>query len=221
MTSLRDISVANQNATLSRVVRPILFLRLDFLSGVQRFHTEIGPRDAVHPVFGLETYLGLGDFGGISSNITESIAQAPQAVKFSLTGVKSTFINLALTDDYHRRDAEAMFGFDDENAQLIDDPVIVYSGFMDKVDINLGKTTGELTLTCESRATIGQQSSDLRFSDEDLQAAVAGDLGGEYIFRMSDLVLTWGGDSIQQSGLGTNSAWGSSSTSGGGQTKQQ
>jgi hypothetical protein len=163
MTSKRTISALNEGALNARVVRPILFLRLDFFTGVKRFHTEIGDRDAVHPIFGNETYTGVGDFGGISSNITESIAQAPQAVKFSLT--------------------EAMFGFDDENATLIDDPVIVWSGFMDKVDITLGNNTAEMTMTCESRATIGQQSSDLRFSDEDLQAAVTGELGGEYIFR--------------------------------------
>ena len=198
MTSKRNISVLNEAALNSRVVRPILFLRLDFFSGVLRFHTEIGPRDAVHPIFGLETYLGIGDFGGISSNITEDISQAPSAVKFSLTGVKSSLINVALDGEYHRRDAEAMFGFDDENGELIDDPVIVWSGYMDKADIVLGKDTGELTMTCESRATLGRQSSDLRFSDEDLQAAVTGDLAGEYIFRMGDLVLSWGGDTLQQ-----------------------
>jgi hypothetical protein len=85
MTSKRTISALNEGALNARVVRPILFLRLDFFTGVKRFHTEIGDRDAVHPIFGNETYTGVGDFGGISSNITESIAQAPQAVKFSLT----------------------------------------------------------------------------------------------------------------------------------------
>ncbi len=207
MTSKRNISALNEGALNARVVRPIMFLRLDFFTGVQRYHTEIGPRDAVHPIFGLETYTGIGDFGGITSNITESIAQAPQAVKFSLTGVKASLISDAFLDDYHRRDAEAMFGFDDENGDLIDDPVILWSGFMDKVDITLGDQTGEMTLTCESRATIGQQASDLRFSDEDLQAAVPGDLAGEYIFRMGDLVLSWGGDTLQQSGLTSGSAF--------------
>lgn len=207
MTSKRNISALNEAALNARVVRPILFLRLDFFSGVQRFHTEIGPRDAVHPIFGLETYLGLGDFGGISSNVTEDISQSPSAVKFSLTGVKSSLIQIALDDAYHRRDAEAMFGFDDENGELIDDPVIVWSGYMDKADIVLGKQTGEITLTCESRLTIGQQSSDLRFSDEDLQAAVPGDLAGEYIFRMGDLILQWGGDVQGQTGLTSGSAF--------------
>jgi len=216
MTSKRNISALNEGALNASVERPIMFLRLDFFTGVQRYHTEIGPRDAVHPIFGNETYTGIGDFGGITSNITESISQAPQAIKFSLTGVKSRLISDAFTDDYHRRDAEAMFGFDDENGDLIDDPVILWSGYMDKVDITLGDQTGEMTLTCESRATIGQESSDLRFSDEDLQAAVTGDLGGEYIFRMGDLQLSWGGDQIQSGLGGTGGAFYSPNTAGGG-----
>jgi hypothetical protein len=220
MTSKRTISALNEGALNARVVRPILFLRLDFFTGVKRFHTEIGDRDAVHPIFGNETYTGVGDFGGISSNITESIAQAPQAVKFSLTGLDPQLIQDAFTDDYHRRDAEAMFGFDDENATLIDDPVIVWSGFMDKVDITLGNNTAEMTMTCESRATIGQQSSDLRFSDEDLQAAVTGELGGEYIFRMGDLILTWGGDTMGQGNNLGSGAFYTPSTHGGGRQRR-
>ncbi len=214
MSSLRDISTLNQNATLAKVVRPILFARFDFSTGVQRFHTEIGPRTATHPIFGSEVYTGIGDFGGITADITESISQAPQAVKFGLTGVKASFVNLALTDDYHRRDAETMFGFDDENAVLLDDPVILWSGFMDKVDINLAENRGEMTLTCESRATNLKDSSDLRFSDEDLQAAFPGDLGGEYIFRMQDLVLQWGGDTLQQGGFNAGNAWAGSGSGG-------
>lgn len=194
MTSKRTITTLNQNAVLGKVVRPIMFVRMAFSSGVQRMHTEIGPRDAVHPIFGSESYLGIGDFGGIAGDIKESISGAPESIKLAITGVKSSFMNIALDDDYYRRDIELMFGFDDENGELLDDPVILWSGFMDKVDINLGAGIGALTLSCESRATNLKGASDLRFTDEDLQAAFAGDLGGEYIFRMADLQIKWGGE---------------------------
>jgi len=199
MTSKRDITADNQTATLSRVVRPILFCRMAFSSGVQRLHTEIGPRTAVHPIFGSESYIGIGDFGGMTSDIKESISVAPEQLSIAITGVDSTFIDIALDDDYYRRDIELMFGFDDPDGVLEDDPVIVYSGFMDKAGISLGQGKAEITLSCETRATNLQSASDQRFSDEDLQAAVSGDLAGEYIFRMADLVLNWGGDTIQQS----------------------
>jgi hypothetical protein len=69
---------------------------------------------------------------------------------------------------------------------------------MDKAGISIGQGKAEITLSCETRATNLASASDLRFSDEDLQAAFNGDLAGEYIFRMADLVLNWGGDTIQQ-----------------------
>lgn len=199
MTSKRDITTLNQNAILDRNVRPILFARMSFSSGVQRLHTEIGPRTAVHPIFGSEDYIGIGDFGGMTSDIKETISVSPESINIAISGVSSVFVNIALDDDYYRRDIELMFGFDDPNGVLLDDPVIVYSGFMDKAGISVGQGKAEITLTCESRATNLQTASDLRFSDEDLQAAFSGDLAGEYIFRMADLVLNWGGDTVQQS----------------------
>ena len=207
MTSKRTITTLNQDAVLGQVVRPIMFARMAFSSGVQRLHTEIGPRTAVHPIFGSESYTGIGDFGGIVSDIKESISVAPESIKLAITGVKSSFINIALDDDYYRRDIELMFGFDDENGVLLDDPVILWSGFMDKVDINLGEGIGALTLTCESRATNLKGASDLRFTDEDLQAAFTGDLAGEYIFRMADLQLKWGGEVSGGSSGGGTPGW--------------
>lgn len=195
--SIRDISTLNQNATTARIVRPILFARLDFVSGVKRVHTEIGPRTATHPIFGAEVYTGVGDFGGITQAITESVSAAPYAVKLALAGVNATLMNHALTDDYHRRDAELMFGFDDENGDLLDDPVIVWSGFMDKVDIALAQGLSDIMLTCEYRATLLQGGSAVLFNDEQKQASNSGDLIAEYMFRMVDLVLTWGRDQIR------------------------
>lgn len=215
MTSKRDITSLNQDAILSQIVRPIMFARMDFSSGVRRLHTEIGPRTATHPIFGAEEYIGIGDFGGMTSDIKESISTAPESVSIAISGVSSVFVDIALEDDYYRRDIELMFGFDDEDGVLLDDPVIVYSGFMDTAAISVGKGTAELTLTCESRATNLASASDLRFSDEDLQAAVNGDLAGEYIFRMSDLVLNWGGDTVTQL---SGSAWSAGNLKTGGQS---
>ena len=210
MSSKRDITTLNQDATLDRQVRPILFARMSFSSGVQRLHTEIGPRTAVHPIFGSESYIGIGDFGGMTSDIKETISVSPESINIAISGVSSVFVDIALDDDYYRRDIELMFGFDDPDGVLVDDPVIVYSGFMDKAGISVGQGKAEITLTCESRATNLQKASDLRFSDEDLQAAFNGDLAGEYIFRMADLVLNWGGDTIQQS-TGSGSGGGGTS----------
>lgn len=198
MTSKRTISALNETALLQSNVKTVLFVRLDFASGVQRWHTEIGPRTAVHPIYGAETYTGIGDFGGLSSDIIESVSGAPQPLTMSLTGLDSSLINTALTDDYFRRDAEILLGLEDAAGDLIDDPIVLYSGYMDKVDVALQEGSGQISLNLESRGTQFLSASDLRFTDEDLQVAYPGDLIGEYIYRMYDLVLHWGG---------ANTAW--------------
>lgn len=192
----RDISSSNITALNSAVVRPILFGRFDFASGVKRFHTEIGPRDAVHPIYGSETYLGIGSFGGITSDVKETVSLSHAPLQISLTGVDPSLLADALTDDYHRRDAELMFGFDDANGDLIDDPVILWSGYMDYVVISLGQNTGELTLYCDDRGTNLRGRSDVRFTDEDMQAVYTGDLVAEYVYRMVDLQIKWGGEQV-------------------------
>ena len=191
MTSKRNIDAANETATLAQLVKPVYFVRLDFSSGVERYHTEIGPTTATHPIYGAESYVGIGDFGGVDGEVVESVTGAPIAIKLSLTGVKSSMINMALVDDYYRRDAELMVGLEDETGDLIADPEIIFSGFMDQINISLNTSMGQMQLTCESRGTNLQRASDWRFTDEDKQIEVNGDLMGEYIYRMADLQLFW------------------------------
>lgn len=191
--SIRDISAANIAAVTGPVVRPIIFVRLAFDGGAQRFHTEIGPRTATHPVHGAEVYQGLGDFGGITGEVTESIGNAPQAVRLALSGINATLKSEALAEDYHRRDVDIMLGLDNASGQLVSDPVVLWGGYMDKPGFVFEKGKANLLMTCESKATILQDRPDLRFTDEQLQSDFSGDLAAEYVYRMRDLVLEWGG----------------------------
>ncbi len=192
MTSKRDIDAANETALLAKVIKTVYFVRMDFSSGIRRVHTEIGPITATHPVHGAEVYTGIGDFGGIEGQVVETVSGAPTAIRISLTGVKASLINDALVDDYYRRDVEIMLGLEDEAGDLIADPEILFSGFMDKVDIALSSSLGQMVLTCESRGTNLLRASDHRFTDEDKQREVPSDLLGEYIYLMVDLKLFWG-----------------------------
>ncbi|MEE8599319.1 MAG: hypothetical protein V3S69_07435 [Dehalococcoidales bacterium] len=196
MTSKRDLAAANETGFSAKVVRPVYFLRLDFSTGVQRYHTEIGPRTITHPIHGAESYTGIGDFGGLEGDIVESISSAPQAVRVSVTGVKSAFNTTIITDDYFRRDVEIMIGLYDDAGVVLADPEIIFSGFMDKADLVLSDLAGRISLTCESRATNLKLSSDWRFTDEDLQIEFTGDLLAEYVWRMLDLQLFWGSKEV-------------------------
>ncbi len=217
MTSKRRISTPNETGILAAVIKPVIFARLDFSSGVQRFHTEIGPKTAEHPIHGPEVYTGIGDFGGLSSDVKETTSGAPTNLSLSLTGIDSSLINIALTDDYFRRDAELMLGLEDGNGDLLDDPEILFSGYMDKVDVVLNQGFGQMSLNLESRGTNLLRNSDHRFTDEDKQVEVPGDLMAEYVYRMADLTLRWGSVPIG----GGGPTHGPGGTGGGRDTRKQ
>ncbi len=202
MSSKRTLTTLNENATLAQVVKWVLYLRLDFASGVKRYHTEIGPETVTHPVYGAETYTGIGDFGGLVSDITESVDGNPERLQLGLTGVKSSLITDVLTDDYVDREIELMIEWRDTDDEAVDDPTILFSGYMDNVDIVLGPQLGMMTLSAESRGSLFLSASDLRFTDEDKQAESSGDLFSEYLYRMSDLVLKWGSRNVGAGGGG-------------------
>lgn len=206
MTSKRTIDSLNEAAFLSKYLKMVMFIRLDLSSGVQRFHTEIGPKTAVNPTHGSESYTGIGDFGGISGEVKESTQGAPIGLGIVLSGVSSSLINKAFVDDYFRRDADLMVGLEDEAGDLIADPEVLFSGYMDSVSVSFVKNSGTIAMSLESRGTNFLTASDLRTTDEELQAAYPGDLGGEYIYRMADLVLRWGAGRIGANGQGAFSS---------------
>lgn len=193
----RSISTLNEAAVLAGHVIPIVFARLNFLSGVLRLHTQIGDITFTHPVFGIETYNGIGDIGGISA-IEEGVATRPFGVKLVLTGVKQSLISQVLTDEYHRREANILIGLrNTTTGALVDDPFELWSGFMDKHDISVGKNFGRIIMSCESRADMMQDSDGKIFNDEDQQALHAGDVGFEYLDQISLLgSVPWGDKSV-------------------------
>ncbi len=200
--SKRTITATNEAGFLAANVKIVIFARLDFASGAQRFHTEVGPKTVTSAIYGSELYLGVGDFGGIGGDIKESIAGAPIKMTLALTGVDAGLINTFLTDDYFRREAEIMIGIEDDQGDMIDNPEVLFSGYMDKVDMVITPGGGQATMALESRGTNLLTSSDVRYTDEEKQAEVNGDLFGEYIYRMMDLVLRWGSKDVVQSGIG-------------------
>ena len=100
-----------------------------------------------------------------------------------------------------------MLGFDNESGVLLDDPVILDSRFMDKLNVTLNKGIATMQLSCESRAILLTGNSDLRFTDEQKQTDVPGDLAGEYIYRMLDIILKFG-DGVVQAATSTQGPFG-------------
>ena len=189
----RGLSGANLSAVQASSVKAVAFVRMDFLAGIRRFHTLIGDLTITHPIFGAETYNGIGDFGGISA-VEETIDSRAVGVKLVLSGVSTPLITALKTDTYHRRPASLLIGLRNlATGVLVDDPIEVWAGVMDKGDIGMAKNSGRIVMNCESDADTLRDTSGWLFNDEDQQAIHPGDKAFEYLDQIALMgSIRWG-----------------------------
>lgn len=192
----RPLSALNKAAILAGHVIPVIFVRLDFLGNLIVIHSKIGPITWTHPIFGAETYLGIGDYGSISA-IQEALSTRPFGVKIKLTGIKGSLINDLLTGKYHRRPAHIFLGLNDENSALIDVPLEIWSGVMDKPDVGQGRTAGQIIMSCESRADIVHEPQGGVYNHETQISIWPGDTGMEFMAKITMLgPIAWGDGTV-------------------------
>lgn len=189
----RGLSSANATAIAARHIRPITFVELQFDSGTLRLHNGVGSY-----VWGGNTWLGAGSLASMSQ-VEESDALSPYRVSYQLSGINSTILVEALEQEIFERLVIRYEGFLDENGQLVDDPHEFRRDYMDTMEVQRGGEMDWVVLHCESEHIRDTRPPGRMFSDEDQQAAFAGDTGFQYLPQMIDAQVSWGpgGDRVR------------------------
>ncbi len=90
---------------------------------------------------------------------------------------------------------------------LVADPSLIFSGFIEKIDMSVGGEGGDsVTLTAESEFILFKRSRNVRYTDRQLQSEYSGDLGFELLESTANAKVVWRG---KQNGLGSQSTAGS------------
>lgn len=165
--------------------KPFLLVKMQFDSGTLRVWSGRGDLP-----FNSETYLGIGDLGKISQ-IEEGIEQRAFGISLQLSGVASSNVSLALSEELQNRKLEVWLGFFDSSYALVVDPVLLFRGRMDTMDIKLGKTA-TIVVTGESRLIDWARPRIRRYTDGDQQERFPGDLGFQFTSDASDKEIVWG-----------------------------
>jgi hypothetical protein len=189
----RSFSTSVKNALKSQTVRIVMFAELDFSSGTLYVHDGIGTY-----TWGSQDWLGVGDFGSISS-IEEGSEISPYSINLTLSALDTTMSGAALTEDYFMRDVTVYMGVLDENDSLLDTPVQVWSGFMDVMSVTAGSGGGDsITLTCESELGKFDRSANLKYTHANQQKKDSSDLFFEFLKDIEGVKISWGKASSEQ-----------------------
>ncbi len=160
---------------------------LDFQSGFLRLHSGAGDK----VLFG-NTYKGIGGFGRITA-IEEKAELGATLVELSISGLDNTSNNvtIALTENYRNRPATVYLAFIDSNGKIVDDPTILFRGFMDNAVIVQGK---ELSVTVRINSIMADwdRAKVSRYTNEEQQDRFPGDRGLEFVPQMVEKEIKWG-----------------------------
>ena len=187
----RTIATANKNETTAEVFRPVLFLFLDLDGGDVTVNSS--DQDIAWDFDGDssdETFTGVGQFGSVSV-INESADLKASGIQCMLTGVPTTHISNALSEDYSGRTAKLYIGFLNASRVLVADPMVIFAGRIDTMDIQIGKTAS-VSVSIESKLVDWERARIRRYTNEDQRNLYSTDEFCEFVVQTVEKELVWG-----------------------------
>ena len=181
----RTITGAVATEVQKQKTRPILLVELDFSSGFVRVWSGVGDLS-----WDGKTWNGTGDLGTVSP-VEETDEIRSTSLVFQLSGIPSALLSTALGEDYQGRAASMWLGFLDASDVVIADPVLLWAGHMDVMEIDEGPVTSIISVQTESRLAALKRPKLRRLTREDLQIDFAGDKGFDFIAGLQDRQIVW------------------------------
>jgi hypothetical protein len=197
----RDLGTDLSNAVIAPVVAPAFFFKAEFDSGDVLAWSGYGDI-----TWGGDTYLGIGDFGGVDK-VDETSDVRANGVTLTLSGIPSQLLAIALLEPYQGRPCTLFLGaLNLTTGVLVGTPYPLISGRMDVMTIEEGADTGTITLTVENRLIELFRTKERRYTHEDQQIDFPGDLGLEYVAGLQEKPINWGVANAAQATLNGGTA---------------
>ena len=181
----RDITASVVSAVQEHVVRPIIFVSLEFDSGTVRLVSAWR-----NVTWNGDEYVGVGDMGSISS-IEETSQLRASGISMQLTGIPNDYIDEALAEEYQGRTATVWEGFLDSADQIIPDPILFFKGGIDQMGGKLGEGTSIVTLTAENELLEWERPRASYYTNAEQQVLHPGDLGLEFVVEVTEKEIHW------------------------------
>lgn len=182
----RDLTASMITEVTGLELSPAIFLKAEFDSGDLLLWSGVGDK-----VFNSETYVGAGNLLGISE-IDEMMGVEAKGATFVLSGLNSSVLSLALTEDYQDRPLTVWLATLDSDGDIIADPVILFKGKMDVAQIDEGGETGTASMSVESDLIDLKRARVRRYTSEDQKQEYSADVGLDFVVGLQDKEITWG-----------------------------
>lgn len=182
------LSTVSAAETTHAVVRPALLALFDFAGGAVRAWSGVGDL-----VWLGQTFAGVGSFGAVGP-IEETTEVRATGARFQLSGVPSGLLNEVTGVSVQGRRARLWLAFmTDAWSGFLDEPVALFDGLMDMVEVTDGGRVATVTLTAENRLRDLERPRLRRYTDQDQQSEFPGDRGFAFVPELQEMEIHWGG----------------------------
>lgn len=181
----RDLTNDAETASLASHIRLVALVHLDLSSG----HVRANSSDRTITYDGAD-YLGVGDLGRIGT-FGETTDLSAEALNLELSGIDPDYIDIAVNEHVQGRPARLWLAFLDSTYVLIADPVLIFRGRIDTMEVELGDTA-TVRLRVESRLADWDRPRIRRYTHEDQKARFPSDKGLEFVAQTTEREIVWG-----------------------------
>ncbi len=160
-----------------------LLVEMNFSSGM--LYATSAPIDIE---WGGNTYLG-----GRQVGVEEVKDQGGevQGLRFSLSGVPSEMVAVALAESLQGRSVVLRAALLDPDTQAIGQVIQLWAGTMDQMPVRHGPESSTITVTAEHRGLAFARPKPLRYSDDDQRRLYPGDRALEYLVKQAQHQDIW------------------------------
>lgn len=183
---MRNLSTEMQAVSTAEVVRPIMFVECEFDSGDINLWNGVGSLS-----YGGKNYIGAGNLLAVEP-VSESTDLRANGTSVTLSGLNNTLVGLAKDEDYQGRALTVKLGAMDENNDVIADPVIMFSGFMDTMMLTESGESSTITIDVENKLIQMDRAKVRRFTDNDQRIDYPNDDGFSFVTKIQDREIKWG-----------------------------
>jgi len=188
----RGLTSAAQTAVAGETVTRQVAVALDFPSGIARWNSS--PADIV---IDEQTYLGVGALGSISV-AEEGIELRAYGMTVGLTGIPRDAIALALGTAYQGRAGTIWEVILDASTwQPVADPIVIFRGRMDQMDISIG-STAQVSVKLENRLTDWERPRIRRYMDADQRRRDPNDGSFRFVPATTEKEIIWPARSFRE-----------------------
>ncbi len=165
--------------------RPFVLVKFAFDSADLNLWNGVGDL-----VFDGDTYIGAGNLLDISE-IVETEDIIANSVRFTLSAIPADIISTALLENYQGRPVSMWMGMFDASKAIVADPVLIFAGSMDVMELLEGGTTSTATIIAESQLRALTRASSRKWTDEDQKVNFPTDDGFREIPLIQETSTLW------------------------------